>query len=148
MTSVYNNIIKHGLHWLVLRSVTSWMASDLLPMMRRQRMMFSSSISWNDDNNGWESTTATYNTSLFSITKLLLGLNIFYFISHEKEIGQTNMLCHSPLPHMALHVLRWSFTHTLTLSPKRYNVVTSLLCNNTQWKSVTIRWIMVQSKIT
>ena len=26
------------------------------------------------------------------------GLNIFYFISHEKRLGRAKMLCHSPLP--------------------------------------------------
>ena len=27
-----------------------------------------------------------------------LGLNIFYFISHEKGLGRAKMLCHSPFP--------------------------------------------------
>ena len=31
-------------------------------------------------------------------TKYWFGLNIFYFISHEKGLGRAKMLCHSPLP--------------------------------------------------
>ena len=27
------------------------------------------------------------------------GLNIFYFISHEKGLSRAKMLCHIPLPH-------------------------------------------------
>ena len=45
------------------------------------------------------------NTTDLEVTTVI-GLNIFYFISHEKGLGRAKMLCHSPLCIMVTHVLR------------------------------------------
>ena len=45
------------------------------------------------------------------------GLNLFYYISHEKGLGRAKMLCHSPLRHgyRCIEIIIYShntFTHT------------------------------------
>ena len=54
--------------------------------------------------------------------RCVFGLNIFYFISHEKGLGRAKMLCHSPLPHNGYTCIKMiiythnihTHTHTVT----------------------------------
>ena len=45
---------------------------------------------------------------------IVIGLNIFYFISHEKGLGRAKILCHSPLPHNGYTCIRMIiYTHNI-----------------------------------
>ena len=42
------------------------------------------------------------------------GLNVFYFISHEKGLGRAKVLCHSPLPHNGYTCIKMIiYTHNI-----------------------------------